>query len=58
MSHSISAVVESCLTTPLTLVWMPLSWKSQPVTSPGPIGARVSDPLTRSMDPASVSRKS
>ena len=32
--------------------------KSQPVTSPGPSGAIVSEPLTRSIDPASVSRKS
>jgi hypothetical protein len=28
------------------------------VTSPGPSGAIVSEPLTRSIDPASVSRKS
>src|SRR3546814_19181559 len=35
-----------------------LPWKSQSVTRPGPRGQSVSEPFTRSIEPASVSRKS
>ena len=58
MSHSISSVLPSWRTSPLTSVRIRLPWKSQSVTSPGPIGHSVSEPFTRSIDPASVSRKS
>ena len=58
MSQIISSVFPSCRTSPLTRVWIRLPWKSQSVTSPGPSGHSVSDPFTRSIEPASVSRKS
>ena len=58
MSHAISSVLPSWRTSPLTSVRMPWPWKSQSVTRPGPTGHSVSDPFTRSIDPASVSRKS
>ncbi len=58
MSQAISAVDPSWRTSPLTNVRIALSRKSHPSTSPGPIGQRVSAPFTRSIDPASVSRKS
>ena len=58
MSHSISPVFPSCTTSPFTHVRMDLPWKSQPVTSAEPTGQSVSEPFTRSIEPASVSRKS
>jgi len=58
MSHVISSVEPSCTTAPLTYVRSRLPWKSHPRTSPGPSGQSVSEPFTRSMEPASVSRKS
>ena len=58
MSHSISSVFPSCFTSPFTEVRMRLPWKSQSVTRPGPSGQSVSEPFTRSIEPASVSRKS
>ena len=58
MSHFISSVLPSWRTSPLTSVRICLSWKSQSSTSPGPSGHSVSEPLTRSIEPASVSRKS
>ena len=58
MSHSISSVFPSCTTSPFTYVLIRLPRKSQPVTRAGPTGQRVSDPFTRSIEPASVSRKS
>ena len=58
MSHSISSVVAFCTILPLTVVVICLPRKSQSVTTPGPTGQSVSDPLTRNIDPASVSRKS
>jgi len=58
MSQVISSVDPSCTTTPFTNVRSRFPRKSHPVTSPGPSGAIVSEPFTRSIDPASVSRKS
>ena len=58
MSQIISSVLPSWTTSPFTRVRMRLWWKSQSPTSPGPNGQSVSDPFTRSMEPASVSRKS
>ena len=58
MSHSISSVFPSCTTLPLTYVLIDFPRKSQSVTSAGPTGHKVSDPFTRSIEPASVSRKS
>ena len=58
MSQIISSVFPSCTTSPLTSVRIRLSWKSQPSTSDGPSGQSVSEPFTRSIEPASVSRKS
>ena len=58
MSQAISSVEPSWRTTPFTSVRMDLSRKSQSVTSPGPTGQSVSAPFTRSIEPASVSRKS
>ena len=58
MSHLISSVEPSCFTSPFTRVRIRLPRKSQSSTSPGPSGHSVSEPFTRSIDPASVSRKS
>ena len=58
MSHSISSVDASWTTSPLTRVRSVFPRKSQSVTRPGPTGARLSEPFTRSIEPASVSRKS
>ena len=58
MSQVISSVEPSWRTSPFTSVRIRLPWKSQSVTSPGPTGHSVSLPFTRSIEPASVSRKS
>ena len=58
MSQIISSVVPSCRTSPFTIVRIRFPWKSQSSTSAGPSGHSVSDPFTRSIEPASVSRKS
>ena len=58
MSHVISSVEPSWRTSPLTSVLICLPRKSQSVTSAGPTGHSVSLPFTRSIEPASVSRKS
>ena len=58
MSQIIWSVLPSWATSPFTSVRMRLPWKSQSSTSPGPSGHSVSEPFTRSIEPASVSRKS
>ena len=58
MSQIISSVFPYWTTSPFTRVSMRLPWKSQSVTRPGPSGQSESEPFTRSIEPASVSRKS
>ena len=58
MSQIISSVFPACAGAPLTRVSIALPWKSQSSTRPGPSGQSVSEPFTRSIEPASVSRKS
>ena len=58
MSQIISSVLAAWTVAPFTRVSIRLPWKSHPSTSPGPSGQSVSEPFTRSIEPASVSRKS
>src|SRR5215475_14539710 len=53
MSQIISSVVPAWTARPFTRVSIRLSRKSQSSTRPGPRGHRVSDPFTRSIEPAS-----
>ena len=51
MSQVISSVLPSWASSPLTYVRNRWPRKSHPVTSPGPSGAIVSEPFTRSIEP-------
>ena len=58
MPQTISLTGPSCTTSPLRKVRSVAFLTSVPRTMPGPIGQNPSIPLTRSMEPASVPRKS